>query len=501
MQYNLVMYISFFVGPMATPGLISEFGFGDVDVYVEQTLGVGSYGKVCKAKCGQLPCAAKLLHDTMFGTNDPGICKFMEQFEQECRFLGMIKHPNIVQFLGTVKDPRSQKLALLMELMDESLSRYLERSTSPLPYHTQLNICHDVALALAYLHSNDIIHRDLSSNNVLLIGDGSRTKVTDFGMSKLIGMNPRMTPLTMCPGTAAYMPPEALVTPPRYSNKLDCFSHGVLTIQIVTRQFPNPTDPTTTVEDARFPTGIVHVPVPERERRKKDIDLVDPNHPLLPLALHCLKDRDTERPSADELSGRLATLKGEQMYTHSLEQSREQNVPIQRLQEQIREKDGELARARANYQQQVMEKEDEFEKARAYKQQQIREKECELERVQADCRQQVQEKDNELEKVRGDHEAELREYSRKLQEKSDELERARAELCECRQQIQENESTLEQIVADCQAALQAKTAECERKIGQLAKENRELLQKVQQQFQQHPRVHKVSSHTESSPVS
>ena len=52
-----------------------------------------------------------------------------------------------------------------------------------------------VALALAYLHSNAIIHRDLSSNNVLLIGEGSRAKVTDFGMSKLMDMNPRMTPL------------------------------------------------------------------------------------------------------------------------------------------------------------------------------------------------------------------------------------------------------------------------------------------------------------------
>ena len=330
---------------MATP--VRELGYGAVRVYSEETLGVGSYGKVCKAKCGQLPCAAKLLHDTMFGTNDPDIGKFVEKFEQECRFLRMIKHPNIVQFLGTVRDPRSRRLVLLMELMDESLTRFLERSTGPLPYHTQLNICQDVALALAYLHSNDIFHRDISSNNVLLIGEGSQAKVTDFGMSKLVGMNPRMTQLTMCPGTQAYMPPEALVNPPRYSNKLDCFSHGVLTIQIVTRQFPNPTDATTIVEDARSPTGELNVPVPERERRKKDINPVGPNHPLLPLALHCLTERAVQRPSADELCRRLATLKGEQMYTHSVEQSREQSVSVQTLQQQIQVRDGELERARA----------------------------------------------------------------------------------------------------------------------------------------------------------
>ena len=272
---------------------IRELSYGATVIFSNKILGIGAYGKVCLAKCGQLPCAAKLLHDTILDTNDPGIHKFVEQFEQECLFLGMIKHPNVVQFLGTYTDPQSHKLALLMELMDESLTKFLERSTSPLPYHTQLNICHDVALALSYLHSNDIIHRDLSSNNVLLIGEGSRARVTDFGMSKLEGMNPRMTPLTLCPGTVAYMPPEALITPPQYSSKLDCFSHGVLTIQITTRKFPNPTNPTTTIEDARFPTGVIHVPVPENDRRKGDISLVDPDHPLLPLALRCLQDKST----------------------------------------------------------------------------------------------------------------------------------------------------------------------------------------------------------------
>ena len=368
---------------MVTP--LRELNYGATEIITSETLGVGSYGKVCKAKCGQLPCAAKLLHDTMFDANDPGISRFVERFEQECHFLKAFKHPNIVQFLGTIRDPRSRRLALLMELVNESLTRFLERSTGPLPYHTQLNICHDVTLALAYLHSNDIIHRDLSSNNVLLIGEGSRAKVTDFGMSKFEGMNPRMTPLTMCPGTAAYMPPEALVTPPRYSNKLDCFSHGVLTIQIITRQFPNPGDAQVTIRDARFPTGKVHVPFPERERRKKDIDLVDPTHPLLPLALHCLKDDDTERPSADDLCEKLATLKSENMYTHSLEQSREQSVSVQELQE-------ELARARADHQQEVQGKEDELARARA------------------------------------NHQTELNDYRTRLQKKCDELSSKKSEM-------------------------------------------------------------------------
>ena len=259
-----------------------------------------------------------------------------------------------------------------MELMDESLTKFLERLTGPLPYHSQLNICHDVALALAYLHSNGIIHRDLSSNNVLLIGEGSRAKVTDFGMSKLMDMNPRMTPLTQVPGTPAYMPPEALISPPHYSSKLDCFSHGVLALQIITRNFPTPGDATTYMEDPRYPAGRVLVQFLETERRKKDIDLIEHSHPLRSIALHCLKDRDTERPSADKLCGRLASLKREPRYTHSVEQT---TGHIQRLQEEIERKDGKLEREIAEHRRANEEKE-------RLHQEQLREKDEIIRRLQ-----------------------------------------------------------------------------------------------------------------------
>ena len=67
---------------------------------------------------------------------------------------------------------------------------------------------------------------------------GRRAKVTGFGMSKLAGAAPSMTPLTMCPGTLAYMPPEALREPPRYTKKLDCFSEGMIMIEMTNLQLP-----------------------------------------------------------------------------------------------------------------------------------------------------------------------------------------------------------------------------------------------------------------------
>ena len=95
--------------------------------------------------------------------------------------------------------------------------------------------------ALSILHSNNIVHWDLSSNNVLLISN-IQAKVTDFGIARLGGINPQATRITntVCPGTDVYMPPEAVQDKPVYTEKIDCFSFGAITIQILTRLFPIP---------------------------------------------------------------------------------------------------------------------------------------------------------------------------------------------------------------------------------------------------------------------
>ena len=272
------------------------FHYQSFQIDKSQPLGHGSYGAVYKAKCDQLPCAAKVLHPTIVdpSNHDPGAVRIMDRFRQECALLESIRHPNIVQYLAMALDPESRLPVLLMELLDESLTKMLERSPQSLAYYVQVDICHDIALAIAYLHSNNIIHRDLSSNNVLIIA-GRRAKVTDFGMSKLAGAAPTMTPLTMCPGTLAYMPPEALRDPPRYTKKLDCFSEGVVMIQVCTRLWPEPGPRTQLVPFPASPTGSMEIPVLEPERRKKHIDLIDPNHALLLIAIDCLKFHERER--------------------------------------------------------------------------------------------------------------------------------------------------------------------------------------------------------------
>jgi serine/threonine protein kinase len=302
-----------------------KHNFKTVKVLKEQTLGIGSYGKVCRAKCDDLLCAAKLIHETLF---DPTAqCDIAPQrehrlpirrFEQECDFLSTLRHPNIVQYLGVHQDPDTRAPVLLMELMDESLTHFLEKSSEVTPYHIQVNLCHDVSLALSFLHSNDIIHRDLSSNNVLLISN-VRAKVTDFGMARFTrNVNTHLT-ITTCPGTDVYMPPEAVDDTAMYTEKIDCFSFGVIVVQTLTHKFPQPGNRREMVQinHPRFPGGTVLANVPEVDRRQNHIREVDPNHPLLPISLDCLKDNSDERPSAQELCYRVATLKQSSRYSTS----------------------------------------------------------------------------------------------------------------------------------------------------------------------------------------
>ena len=296
--------------------LKGRYGYQNVVIHTSKVLGSGAYGNVVKATLDQqVPCAAKILHRVIVLSEDPGLNSFIARFEQECQILRDLKHPSIVQFLGVVQDRSTNKPILLMELMNESLTHFLESSTSDIPHHIQVNISHDIALAVAHLHRNGVLHRDLSSNNILL-NQEHKTKVTDFGMSKIADSDPSMTrsKVTQCPGTLVYMPPEALRPQPRYSDKIDTFSIGVLLVQIVTRNFPAPTAASITREDPTSPWGEIDVPIPEVERRKADLDKIPVSHGFLPIACDCLKDKSQDRPSAAQLCQSLGELKSSSAY-------------------------------------------------------------------------------------------------------------------------------------------------------------------------------------------
>ena len=250
-----------------------------------------------------------------------------------------------------------------MELMDESLTHFLENATEPVPYHIQLTICLDVTRALSYLHSNSIIHRDLSSNNILLIGN--RAKLTDFGMAKLTETDHFMSRVsnTLCPGTDAYIPPEAINKHAVYTEKGDVFSFGVNIIQILTRQFPEPGDrfKTVHIDHPQFPSGRVEVRSSEIERRNNHISTIDAVHSLLPIALDCLKDQEGERPSLGELCQRLSTLRDTPEHTESEREGHERGMVEQRS---LAKKDQQISELHQQIQSSVVVREQENQRLR-----------------------------------------------------------------------------------------------------------------------------------------
>ena len=421
---------------MASQRRDKKVGFKTVQLFKDQVLGIGSYGKVCKAKCDDILCAAKLIHEILFDPTAQQLIAAqrqhrlpMRRFEQEGEFMSSIRHPNIVQYLGLYQDVDTGLPALLMELMDDSLTGFVESCTQPIPHHIQVNVCHDITVALSFLHSNNIVYRYLSSNNVLLIGN-VRAKVTDFGMARLGDGTPRGTQLafTMCPGTDVYMPPEAVQDKPVYSEKMDCFSFGVITLQILTREFPKPGDRQKEIEIRQpgIPSRTVaEIRIPETERRQNHISKIDPNHTLLQVSLLCLKDRDVDRPSrsAQQLCERVAALKESAEYSESVraaqetstsEQSRdgerEREVrllrqQIQSLQESVQEHVNRVEEKDQTimYNNQTLQEKDEALREKddmiAAEQQKVREKERENSRLEREKNRLVEEKERQLRQV------------------------------------------------------------------------------------------------------
>ena len=459
-----------------------KYQFKSVQLLKDQSLGIGSYGAVCKAKCDDLLCAAKIIHPTLF---DPTALRQIapqrehrlpiRRFEQECEFMSAIRHPNIVQYLGMFRDTDTRLPVLLMELMDDSLTYFLESSTQPIPYHIQINICHDVTLALSFLHSNNIVHRDLSSNNVLLIGN-IRAKVTDFGMARLGDINPQATHFTstMCPGTDVFMPPEAVQNKPVYTEKIDCFSFGVIIIQILTRKFPNPGDRHERVElnHPGLRKRSVLVEIPEIDRRQNHISQVDPNHSLLPIALDCLKDEGSERPSAHQLCERVTDLKGMANYRDSAKTIQKRDTDdsevIRSLTVCMEEKDYTISSKEKENRQLRQQLQERDQASR-----QIEERERQLGQVNQQLRQEKDQADRRLE----EKERELGQINRQLRQEKDQadrrLEEKERELGQINRQLRQ-----EKDQADRQLE------EKERELGQINRQLRQLQLEKDQNAQQ-----------------
>ena len=216
-----------------------------------------------------------------------------EKFRRECRTLQQLDHKNVIKFIDAVIN--EDGTVLIMELMDQTLEEFLAKNKSMLSWVKQADISWQIAFALEYIHSQGVLHRDLTPRNILLDKEGTIVKISDLGQAK-----PRHSqePLTgNAPGCIMYMPPECLRGKnPQFDAKGDVFSLCVVMLEIATQQ------PSTCVWEGIGTT-------PEVDRRAEDLSKVPDNHPLKSLIKQGLNNDPEQRPNIHTIKESLNDLK------------------------------------------------------------------------------------------------------------------------------------------------------------------------------------------------
>ena len=208
------------------------------EVQVDQeVLGRGAWGYVSRGMFRGQQVAIKKVY--------PDILKphTVDRIRREISTMAQVRHPNLVLFIAAVLDDRTGPM-IITELLDTSLRTAYEENRLG---SNKLCVFQNVASALNYLHLHrePIIHRDVSTANVLLeavANDVWKAKLSDFGSANLVRYA-----TTPGEGAIIYTAPEAFpqhprsrTPPPPQTPKIDVYSYGVLVGEVITQELPDP---------------------------------------------------------------------------------------------------------------------------------------------------------------------------------------------------------------------------------------------------------------------
>ena len=301
-----------------------------------EQIGNGANGRILEARWEGVTVAVKEIHSIFMYVSEAEFLSFKRSFMRECEQSSRLRHPNIVRFFGIYYPPNARVPSLVMERLHCSLTKLLEENPD-ITIGRKLSIICDVARGLRYLHARapPIIHRDLSSNNVL-ISKRMEGKIGDLGTARLVDTSKQsQNEMTKAPGTVVFMPPEALEDSLviRYGKELDVFSFGCVMLHTLSHQWPTPLPAVVTDSE----TGVVKGGRSEVERRSNYFDRIDRSIAgvLTPLIESCLNNLPKKRTSIMRVCDQLEDLVDKECVPVD-------DLTVSALQEEIQKKENEI---------------------------------------------------------------------------------------------------------------------------------------------------------------
>ncbi|XP_057741201.1 MDIS1-interacting receptor like kinase 2-like [Arachis stenosperma] len=273
------------------------------DFDIRYCIGTGAYGSVYRA---QLPSgkvvAVKKLHQRE--SQNPS---FDKSFRNEVKMLTEIRHRNIVKLHGFCL--HSQCMFLIYEYMEKGSLFYalrIDDEAEELTWRHRVNILSGAANALSYMHhdcSPPIVHRDVTSNNILLNSE-LHAVVSDFGTARVL--DPDSSNQTLKVGTYGYLAPELAYTL-SVTEKCDVYSFGVVALETIMGRHPgdhilslfNSSNKNIMVKDLL--DSRISLPLCQKDAQA----IVQ----VVTLALACLRSNPKSRPSMQQVAHQLSNFK------------------------------------------------------------------------------------------------------------------------------------------------------------------------------------------------